>query len=188
MRVAPIVNSIFNSMSYLIGPELAIDVGDYSPLYTCLAMVLLTHCHFDHIYGLNKVIELNPHVRIYTNESGREMLLNARKNLSFYHKSPFEISDPYHIVVVNDGDDVPLDDVLTAKAIFTPGHNPSCITWLIGANLFTGDAYIPGLKTITNLPGGNKKQAEESTKLIKRLAVGRIVYPGHKVDTYPLKL
>ena len=169
-------------MSYLIGQEILIDIGDYSPLYTSLTTVLLTHCHYDHIYGLNRVIELNPQVRIYTNESGREMLLNARKNLSFYHESPFVVSNPSRIVTVKDGEEIPIGEELTAKAFFTPGHNPSCITWLIGDCLFTGDAYIPGLKTVTNLPGGNKQQAEESIALIKRFAIGRTIYPGHKVD------
>ena len=110
------------------------------------------------------------------------MLLNARKNLSFYHESPFEISDPSRIVIVNDGDEVHLAEGFTAKAIFTPGHNPSCITWQIEDALFTGDSYIPGIKTVTNLPGCNKLQAEESIALIKQLAIGRTIYPGHKVN------
>lgn len=167
--------------------DIGIDTGDANICMTKIYWVLLTHAHFDHIYGLNKVVQLNPQVRIYTNESGREMLLNARKNLSFYHESPFVVSDPSRIVTVEDGEDVCIGDGLTAKAIFTPGHNPSCITWLIEDCLFTGDSYIPGLKTVTNLPGGNKKQAEESIALIKRLSVGRTIYPGHKVDSEPVK-
>ena len=175
-------NSRFSSVSYYVRSEISIDPGDYDILMKKINMILLTHAHFDHIYGLNKVIELNPQVKVYTNESGREMLLNTRKNLSFYHESPFEISDSSRIVIVNDGDEVSLAYGLTAKAIFTPGHNPSCITWLIGHALFTGDSYIPGIKTVINLPGGNKKQAEESIKLIKRLAINRTIYPGHKID------
>lgn len=165
-----------------MGPEIVIDVGDYSPSYTRLTTVLLTHCHYDHIYGLNRVIELNPNIRIYTNESGREMLLNARKNLSFYHESPFVISDPSCIVTVEDGQEIPIGECMTAKAIFTPGHNPSCITWLIDDCLFTGDSYIPGLKTVTNLPGGNRALAAESVERIKHIAKGHTIYPGHKVD------
>lgn len=174
-------NSLFNSLSYSINAVL-IDSGDEWDRSVDVDIVLLTHSHFDHIYGLNRIIEFNPNVWIYTNESGREMLLNARKNLSFYHEIPFVISDPSRIVTVEDGEEIQIGEGLTAKAIFTPGHNPSCITWLIDDCLFTGDSYIPGLKTITNLPGGNKQQAEESIALIKQLAVGRTIYPGHKVD------
>lgn len=174
-------NYLFNSLSYSINLGLLIDSGDEWNGMQNISNVFLTHAHFDHIYGLNRVIELNSNVRIYTNESGREMLLNAKKNLSFYHETPFIISDSSRIQIVNDGDEISLADGLTAKAIFTPGHNPSCITWLIGDALFTGDSYIPGIRTVTNLPGGNKKQAAESIELIKELEVGRIIYPGHKI-------
>ena len=180
------INSIFSSISYRYG-QILFDPGDEWDAFYDAGTVLLTHAHFDHIYGLNRVIELNPNVRIFTNESGREMLLNARKNLSFYHESPFVISDPSRIVTVEDGQKIPIGEGLTAKAIFTPGHNPSCITWLINDCLFTGDSYIPGLKTVTNLPGGNKQQAEESLALIKHLAKDRTIYPGHMVDSETIK-
>lgn len=180
MWIKSFVNSIFNSIEYKYGNVL-IDTGDDWDDFHMTSTVLLTHAHFDHIYGLNKVIELNPNVRVYTNDSGREMLLNARKNLSFYHESPFVISDPSRIVTVEDGDVVDVGTGIKAKAIFTPGHNPSCITWLIDDALFTGDSYIPGLKTVTNLPGGNRPQADASIELINHLAQGRTIYPGHKV-------
>lgn len=176
------INATLNSVTYLINKVCLLDIGDYYEDYGDCYYILLTHCHFDHIYGLNRVIELNPDVKIFTNDFGREMLLNARKNLSFYHESPFVISDPSRIVTVEDGDEVTLGEELKAKAIFTPGHNPSCITWLIGDCLFTGDSYIPGIKTVTNLPAGNKKHAEESIKLIKQIANNRTIYPGHKIN------
>ena len=143
--------------------------------------VLLTHAHFDHIYGLNKLVEVNPNIKVYTNEYGRKMLLDAKMNLSLYHETPFVLNNPESIVVVENNDDIRLADDLSVKAIFTPGHNPSCITWIIKDSLFTGDAYIPGIKVVTNLPGGNKKQADDSLKLINRLAVNRQIYPGHKI-------
>lgn len=175
------INSLFNSLSYRCDSML-LDPGDEWDGFDDVSIVLLTHAHFDHIYGLNRVIELNPNVKIYTNESGREMLLNARKNMSYYNESPFVISNPSHIVTVEDGEEIPIGKGLTAKAIFTAGHNPSCITWLIGDSLFTGDSYIPGIKVVTNLPGGNKEQAEESIALIKRLSDGKTIYSGHKIE------
>jgi len=61
----------------------------------------------------------------------------------------------------------------------TPGHNPSCLTFRIGDALFTGDAFIPGIPTVTRLPGGNRRQAKESVSRI--LSLGGRIYPGHKV-------
>lgn len=174
------VNSFFSSVCYSLADAL-VDPGDEWKAFCGVKTVLLTHAHFDHIYGLNRLIEISPEVRVYTNEHGRVMLLNDKKNMSRYHETPFVFQHPERIVIVNDGDEVELGDGFIAKAVFTPGHNPSCITWIIGDCLFTGDSYIPRIKTVTNLSGGDKKQSEDSIKLIKNLAVGRTIYPGHKI-------
>ena len=174
------VNSIFNSISYRISDTI-IDPGDEWEGFEDVEAVLLTHAHFDHIYGLNRLLELNPEAKVYTNEAGKEMLLNAKKNLSFYHATPFMFRHPEKIVTVSDGDEVELGENVIAKAVFTPGHNPSCITWIVCDNLFTGDAYIPGVKTVTNLPTSNKKDTLDSEQLIIELAQGRTIRPGHKV-------
>lgn len=168
-------------MSYRFGNTI-VDVGDGWEGFNDVSTVLLTHGHFDHIYGLNDLFKISPEAKVYTNDKGKEMLLNARKNMSHYHGVPFVFEYPDSIVLVKDGDEVDLGNGLIAKAIFTPGHNPSCITWLKDDALFTGDAYISGIKTVTNLPGGNKIQAEESISLIKKLSLGRTIYPGHSLS------
>lgn len=176
------VNSLFGSVSYRIG-SLLIDPGDEWYGMDSVEAILLTHAHFDHIYGLNHVIEKNPNAKVYTNAIGAEMLIDSRKNLSKYHESPFTFDKSQNIVIVNDNDETEFADGIKAKAIFTPGHNPSCITWLIGINLFTGDAYIPGIKTVTNLPGADKKQALESEAKLKRLGERYRIFPGHYIES-----
>lgn len=174
-------NSIFNSITYKLD-NILFDPGDEWEGFENVEAVLLTHAHFDHIYGLNKVLELNPNSKVYTNDVGRDMLLNAKKNLSHYHESNFVFDYPSQIVIVSNGDEIQLDENHIAKAIFTPGHNPSCITWIIGNMIFTGDSYIPGIKIVTNLPGGNKQLSKESEQLILRLSRGKTIYPGHTID------
>lgn len=98
------------------------------------------------------------------------------------HEIPFVFEHPECVVLVKDSDVVMLDEEIRATAIFTPGHNPSCITWIVGDYLFTGDSYIPGIKIVTNLPGGNKKDAVESIENIKNYAIGREIFPGHFVN------
>lgn len=175
-----IVNSIFSSVCYRL-KNVVIDPGDEWEGFDNVKSVLLTHAHFDHIYGLNKLIERNPDAVVYTNEAGLIMLGDAKKNMSLYHETPFVFDYPERIFTVTDGDEIDLDDDLAAKVVFTPGHNPSCITWIIGDAIFTGDALIPGVKTVTNLPHGNKAQALASEALIKSLALNKSIYPGHKV-------
>lgn len=167
-------------MSYAFN-DIILDPGDIWEAFEEKKQVLLTHAHFDHIYGLNDLLKVSPQIKVYTNDTGKDMLLNARKNLSFYHETPFVFEYPENIVTINDRNEIDLNNGLTAKAVFTPGHNPSCITWIVGDAIFTGDSYIPGVKTITNLPGGNKLQAIEFEELIKRLAIDKTIYPGHSV-------
>lgn len=179
MQVVSNTNELFNSVTYRLG-FVIVDPCDFWN-FTGVTDVLLTHAHFDHIYGLNDLFDKSPGLTVHTNELGREMLLDSKKNLSHYHETPFEFKHPEFIHTVADHEEISLENGLTAKAIFTPGHNPSCITWLIDNCLFTGDAFIPGVKTITNLPGGNKRQATESIEIIKKLAIDRTIYPGHKI-------
>ncbi len=167
-------------MSYAFNGIL-IDPGDIWADFENTKTVLLTHAHFDHIYGLNGLLKYSPDVSVYTNEIGREMLLEARKNLSFYQEIPFVFKHPESIVIVKDGDVINISDGNMAKAVFTPGHNPSCITWIINDMVFSGDSLIPGIKTVTNLPGSNRSQAVKSEEVIRQLAIGRTIYPGHKV-------
>lgn len=175
------INSFFNSLSYRVGPFL-LDPGDEWEGFENVEAVLLTHAHFDHIYGLNRVAELNPSVKVYTNKVGQEMLLDARKNLSIYNETPFVFNYSEKLHVVEDDDIIHSSDGLIATAIFTPGHNPSCITWIIDNNLFTGDSYIPGLPVVTNLPKGNRKLAEISKDIIFNISKSSIesrILPGH---------
>lgn len=186
-----IKNSFFASCSYVVenGNNICwlVDCGDVQPLLTLLKHkklngILLSHAHFDHIYGLNELIKRFPDTLVYTNESGKDALLDARKNMSLYHEKPFVFEFPNCIRIVKDNDEIRLSDKLKAKVVATPGHHPSCLTYLMGDAIFTGDSYIPGTKVVTNLPKGNKKHAQESLNKILLLAKERTVYPGHYIE------
>lgn len=191
MLVHNIVNSLFASCSYLIKMNdqngWIVDCGDITPIISLLANchlrgILLTHAHLDHIYGLNNLLKYSPDSLVFTNDVGKETLLDANQNLSHYHNSPFVFEFPENIKIVNDGDEINLSDKLKAKVIATPGHHPSCLTYLIGDFLFTGDSFIPGTKVITHLPKGDKSQAKESVQKIIEISNGKIIYPGHFID------
>lgn len=191
MLVHKIVNSLFASCSYLFKMDdqnvWIVDCGDITPIISLLASchlrgILLTHAHIDHIYGLNNLLKHSPDSLVFTNDVGKETLLDAYQNLSHYHDSPFVFEFPENIKIVNDGNEINLSDKLKAKVIATPGHHPSCLTYLVGDFLFTGDSFIPGTKVITHLPRGNKSQAKESIQKIIEISNGKIIYPGHFID------
>ena len=164
-----------------------VDCGDVEPILPLLdgplQGVLLTHGHFDHIYGLNDLCGRFTEALVYCSAWARRQLLDAKLNLSYYHETPFEFAWPDRIVVVEDGEALDLGNGHAVTAVATPGHTPGCITWMTHDTLFTGDAYIPGIKVVTNLPYGDKPLAAQSVALIRSLAdEGRTIYAGHSVD------
>ena len=140
---------------------------------------VLTHAHFDHIYGLNRLLNYYPDVPIYCNASCQAALVDDKANMSRYHEQSFVLEQPDNIHLIDEGDVIPLSDDDAAQVFATPGHHPSCLSFLIGKHLFTGDAYIPETKVVTILPGGDKQQAVRSVQRILQLAHQRIIYPGH---------
>ena len=137
-------------------------------------------CTYDHIYGLPRLREMHPDIRVFTNEVGRMALTNPRLNMSKYHDDPIKYESE-NVVTCREGDVIEIFDGQQAKVYETPGHHPSCLTFEIGDYLFTGDAYIPGEKVVTILPGADKVLAEESLARIKTMAEGKVVCPGHEV-------
>ena len=195
LKVKHIVNSVFTSRTYILTQERSrpvwlVDCGDVPPIVDMLSSlggssfeikgVLLTHVHYDHIYGLLKLKERFPSLWVYTNEYGKKALTDIRLNYSKYHNDPI-VYESENVVTCDEGSVIELFDGVQAKVYHTPGHNPSCLTYEVGDYLFTGDAYIPGVKVVTTLKGGDKLKAAESVERILRLAEGKVVCPGHEV-------
>ena len=194
MKVSHIVNSVFTSRTYILTQEGSrsvwlIDCGDVSPIVDMLSSmggvfiikgVLLTHVHYDHIYGLPRLTEKFPSLRVYTNEYGKNALTDIRLNYSKYHNDPI-VYESENVVTCDEGAVIELFDGVQAKVYHTPGHNPSCLTYEVGDYLFTGDAYIPGIKVVTTFKGGDKVKAAESVERILQLAEGKTVCAGHEV-------
>lgn len=196
LKVSHIVNSVYASRTYILSEDggrefWIVDCGDVPPLVDLISSiggdsfkikgVLLTHAHYDHMYGLPRLTEMFPSLRVFTNEVGKKALANERLNFSKYHEDPINYETD-NVVICEDSDEIELFDGVKAVVHYTPGHNPACLTYEVGEYLFTGDSYIPGIKVVTNLPGGNKQLAAESLERILKMAESKVVCPGHVVE------
>lgn len=182
------VNTVFASNTYVVSRGdvglCMVDVGDVQLVeegLSALRSVFLSHVHFDHIYGLNQLLELCPDMVVYTSAYGREALYSDRLNFSRYHECPFVFKGE-NVVVLREGDKVDFGDGLEMEVFETPGHNPGCLCYRMGRYLFTGDSFIPGVPTVTKLRGGDKEADRISLEKIKGLVTREtVVCPGHGV-------
>jgi glyoxylase-like metal-dependent hydrolase (beta-lactamase superfamily II) len=182
------VGQVMDAMVYALSDDKSndyylIDIGDFDAAQSLLPReanvrgVFITHGHHDHIFGINVLKKAYPDCVVYASEECARMLASSKLNLSMYLETPMEYKG--EVTILHDGDMVKLFEGINLTAIATPGHNPSCLCFIVDDYLFTGDSYIPGVKVVTNLPGGSKRQAQESVEKILELAEGKKVCSGH---------
>lgn len=163
-----------------------VDIGDIEPVMEFLREknlkvegVFLTHAHFDHIYGLEDLVGRFPDCKVYVCEYAKQALASDKLNMSRYHGDRINYTSD-NVIVVKEGDSMALFDGEPQMVFYeTPGHNPGCLTMVMGDIIFTGDAYILGIGANTRLPRANKEQAKESLERILKLAEGKTVLSGH---------
>ena len=194
VKVEYITNHFFNSRTYVLSAESSedvwlVDCGDVEQALKRLANgkrvkgVLITHTHADHIYGINRLLELFPEAAVFTNPFGHGALDDARLNITRYHNEvpDLVITKRENVRVVDEGDAIILFEGVEAEVFSTVGHDASCLTYRVESSLFTGDSYIPGVPVVARFPKSNKKLAAASEARIRTLAEGLTVYPGHTI-------
>lgn len=158
------------------------DKGDY--IYETLKEkdlhvkgILLTHGHFDHIWGCNKLRELSG-APIYAYEEEEVLCEDAVVNVSEQVGRPYTvIPDRY----LKDGEEITIAD-MTCKLIATPGHTVgSCCYYFEDAGiLIAGDTLFEESVGRTDLATGSAGTLVRSIKdKLFTLPDDTKVYPGH---------
>lgn len=171
------------------GSESLVDLDNYLSINELLPkFIILTHEHFDHIWGVNYIRDSFQEVKLICNRKCSDMIMDKKKNCSlFYNQIGFELSAAD--IITEDIDNLLIWQSKELKFYNTPGHSLGGICFIIGNNLFTGDTLIWKKKTITKLPGGSSLGLEKTLNLLDSFkGMGIIVHAGHedsfKLDSY----
>ena len=118
---------------------------------------------------------------IYRDFFGSWALGKPKSNLSKFHEEipDFVIEQSADVQTLREGDTVELFPDVYARVLDTPGHDKSCLSYIVGDFLFSGDSYIPGERLIAIFPNSNKKDAQSSYKRLLDLSKEYIICPGH---------
>lgn len=192
------------------GKAIVIDPADYGDrIYEAMtqngfqvAGILLTHGHFDHIWGCEELrraanekiegkettetkeagAEENGKVKVYACAAEKELLADSHKNVS---KQAGRACTLEADVYVNDGEELTLAGI-TCKVIATPGHTEGgcCYYFEEAGILVCGDTLFLESVGRTDLPTGSMGTLVRSIK--EKLFVlpnETVVYPGHGDST-----
>lgn len=146
-----------------------------------VAGILLTHGHFDHIWGLAE-LQKRPNVKVYAYEGEKELLGNTGMNLSsdFGRECTVEAD-----VYLKDNEKVTIED-MTFEVIATPGHTSGSCCYYFEEDkiLISGDTLFLESVGRTDFPTGSASTLVRSVKeRLLGLPEDVRVYPGHGPST-----
>lgn len=142
--------------------------------------ILLTHGHFDHIIGVNKLKNLT-NAKIYIDSDDMQFTTDNSLSLSFM-AAPLEMKPFTADVVLDDGEIIELGN-LKIRVMHTPGHTIGSCCYLVENAIFSGDTLMKGSCGRTDFPTGSYPQMMDSLKILKNLDGDYHVYPGHECET-----
>ncbi len=146
-----------------------------------LKYILLTHGHFDHIFGCKSLKEIYPEAEICIHSDDEICLNNNEMNLA----GDFELTPGVEAdIVLSNGDVLKFADT-TYKVLNTPGHSPGSVCYVDDENkvIFSGDTLFCLTVGRTDFIRGSFDDMMESVKKLAEFDDEYTVYPGHNRAT-----
>jgi len=193
MKVDKLVLGRWETNGYIVSNEagdcVVIDPGDWPERVAQiidnnklnLKGILITHSHFDHISGVDALVEKYG-VDVYAHKKEAAMMADFTKNLSklFLGKAIQATATRY----LEDGEEISFGDGLEFQVIEVPGHTENSLCYYHNAILFSGDTLFKETVGRIDLYPGH--QGDLIAYIKKRLLVlpdKTLVYPGHGEST-----
>jgi len=200
MQITQYVWDVVDSNSWLITENnhgLLIDAVDNPELFETIQSlesltIILTHCHFDHICGLNRIRKIRPDAKVIATELCSEYIGNKYRNMSssadaflaFYQQGKKRDThiNPFVCSTANICFEKELSLEWQGRQMLlyaVHGHSADGLVLNVnGKQLFSGDTLLE-TPTVTRLPGGNTRRFwREDIPLIISMKT-ETVFPGH---------
>jgi hydroxyacylglutathione hydrolase len=145
-------------------------------------LLLNTHCHLDHVFGNNFVLERYG-LRTFSSELDEYNRKDAREHAALFGLTMEEPPVPAGFITDNQ---IVAFGTTELVALLVPGHTSGSLAFYSEKNncVFTGDALFAGSIGRTDLPGGNYDTLIESIKCrLFVLPPSTVVYAGHGNET-----
>ncbi len=188
MEIKRFIVGMLETNCYVINFEktrLIIDPGDedfklldyISKNKKDMTYIYLTHNHFDHIAGVQSVINSIKNYKIILNKYDANTLKNP--DYTGEYLMGLELNKSYEI-------DIAFDEKLDLEIegyklefIRTPGHTKGGSSLIFSNHLFSGDTLFNGGFGRTDLLGGDFSQLGKSIKKYYNYKKDFKIYPGH---------
>lgn len=138
--------------------------------------ILLTHGHFDHISGVQKIQKFTgAKIYLYSDEIlfVKDDTLNLASAFFGSEVPPFRVDVP-----LNDNDTIQLGN-LSIRVLHTPGHTVGGCCFIVEDVIFSGDTLMKLSCGRTDCPTGSYSQILDSLRKLSGLKGNFHVYPGH---------
>lgn len=174
------------------GKTAVIDPGGYdnqldsvlsSVGFENIEYILLTHGHFDHIGGVEKLLsKTNSNAKIAVYKSETALLNDPRRNLSIPFTGIQSAEQIKPDIMLSDGDEITLGES-KFTVMHTPGHTSGSVCYICGGDIFSGDTLFRRSAGRTDFPTGSLKELMASLRKIAALDGDYMIHPGHDQET-----
>lgn len=189
----PVIFPVLNDRlanSYIIadgGEAVIVDPSDTDGIISIVKendlkvrYIILTHGHFDHITGVDSLVNQYPGLKVLIHPADHDKLTDPEKNASTLFGAKVMVKADNFPLAEKDVVKIGNTEI---KVMETPGHTEGSIVLLVGNNLFSGDTLFKGSVGRTDLPGSSSEALLRSLKKITTLSDHLKVYPGHGEST-----